>query len=128
MASHPSTPRATRLRTVGVAVRDQDEALRFSTRVLGFDRSLDVPLGDAGRWIEVTPPDEGTTIALTMARPGTPAGIETGIRLCAADAEEFRQHLLDHGASAGEVLRWPGVLAASSRRHPPAVGILSDSC
>jgi hypothetical protein len=70
---------------------------------------MDVPIGGGARWIELTLPGGGTTIALTLAGPGTPAGVETGIRLCAPDADAFRQHLLDHGASADEVLRWPGV-------------------
>ncbi len=109
MADTVSAPRATRLRTVGVPVRDQDEALRFYTQVLGFDTSLDVPMGGSGRWLEVTPQDGGATIALTLAKPGTPTGVETGIRLCTADADAFHQHLLACGASADEVLRWPAV-------------------
>ena len=99
----------TRVRTIGVPVRDQGRALEFYTDVLGCAKSLDVPVGGGARWIEVTPPGGGTTIALTVAKPAAPAGVETGIRLCARDADSFRQHLLDHGASADEVLRWPGV-------------------
>jgi lactoylglutathione lyase len=99
----------TRVRTIGVPVRDQDSALKFYTDVLGCGKSMDVPVGGGGRWIEVTPPGGGTTIALTMAKADAPAGVETGIRLCAPDADAFRQHLLDHGASVDEVLRWPGV-------------------
>ncbi|HEY7323807.1 MAG TPA: VOC family protein [Streptosporangiaceae bacterium] len=99
----------TRVRTIGVPVRDQDRALRFYTDVLGCGKSMDVPVRGGARWIEVTPPGGGTTIALTVAKPDAPAGVETGIRLCAPDADAFRQHLLDHGASADEVLRWPGV-------------------
>jgi lactoylglutathione lyase len=108
MTDITSTLRATRLRTVGVPVRDQDEALRFYTEVLGLAKTLDFPVGGSGRWIEVTPQAGGTTIAILLTKPGAPTGVETGIRLC-ADAEAFRQHLLDHGASADDVLRWPGV-------------------
>ena len=104
-----TTNQVTRMLTVGVPVRDQDRALDFYSTVLGLDTRMDVPIGEGARWIELAPPSGGTTIALTLARPGTPAGVETGIRLCAADADAFRRHLLDHGASAEEVLRWPGV-------------------
>jgi catechol 2,3-dioxygenase-like lactoylglutathione lyase family enzyme len=104
-----ATNQVTRILTVGVPVRDQDRALDFYSKVLGLDMRMDVPIGGGARWIELTPPGGGTTIALTLANPGTPAGVETGIRLCAPDADAFRQHLLDHGASADEVLRWPGV-------------------
>jgi lactoylglutathione lyase len=99
----------TRVRTIGVPVRDQDKALEFYTTVLGLDKTLDVPMGTGRRWIEVSPPCGGTTIALTTAKPGGPAGVETGIRLCVGDADAFRQHLIGNGASADEVLRWPGV-------------------
>jgi catechol 2,3-dioxygenase-like lactoylglutathione lyase family enzyme len=103
------TNHVTRMLTVGVPVRDQDRALEFYTTVLGLGTRMDVPIGGGARWIELTPPSGGTTIALTLATPETRAGVETGIRLCAADADAFRQHLLDQGASADEVLRWPGV-------------------
>ena len=97
------------MRTVGVPVRDQDRALEFYTGVLGLATSLDVDLGGGRRWIEVTPAGGGTTIALVTAKPDAPAGRETGIRLCTPDADALRAHLLGHGASADEVLRWPGV-------------------
>jgi catechol 2,3-dioxygenase-like lactoylglutathione lyase family enzyme len=109
MTDSTSTVRATRVLTIGVPVRDQNRALDFYTNVLGFDVGRDFPIGDDARWIEVTPPAGGTTIALTLANAAIPAGVETGIRLCAEDADAFRQHLLNHGASAEEVLRWPGV-------------------
>ncbi len=99
----------TRVRTIGVPVRDPEKALEFYTTVLGLDKTLDIPIGSGHRWIEVAPPGGGTTIALTAAKPGAPASVETGIRLCVDDADAFRQHLLGSGASADEVLRWPGV-------------------
>jgi lactoylglutathione lyase len=116
------TPRATRVRTIGVPVRDQGRALDFYTAVLGLSASLDVP-AVGGRWIEVAPADGGTTIALVPAKPGVPAGVETGIRLCTADAEAFRRHLLDRGASADEVLRWPGVPPMFAFRDPDGNGL-----
>jgi catechol 2,3-dioxygenase-like lactoylglutathione lyase family enzyme len=104
-----STNHVTRMLTVGVPVRDQDRALDFYSKVLGLDTRMDVPIGGGARWIELTPHSGGTTIALTLASPETPAGVETGIRLCTANADAFRQRLLDQGASVDEVLRWPGV-------------------
>ena len=109
MTALTSPGRVTRMRTVGVPVSDQDKALGFYTQVLGCDKTLDVAMGGGARWIEVTPCGGGASIALIAAKPAAPAGVETGIRLCAADADAFRRHLLEHGASADEVLRWPGV-------------------
>lgn len=109
MTASTRAQRVTRMRTVGIPVRDQDRALAFYTDVLGFDKTRDMDMGTGARWIEVTPGNGGTTVALVPAKPGAPASVETGIRLCAADADAFRKHLVEHGASAGEVLRWPGV-------------------
>ena len=109
MTATTSPARVTRMRTDGVPVSDQDKALEFYTEIQGFERTLDVCSGGGDRWIEVTPSGGGTTIALIAARPDAPAGVETGIRLCAPDADSFRRHLLEHGASADAVLRWPGV-------------------
>jgi len=99
----------TRMASVSIPVSDQDKALEFYTTVLGLSKSREYPMGGGARWIEVTTPGGGATIALTQANPDAPAPAETGIRLCVTDAEAFHEHLLRHGASADEVLRWPGV-------------------
>ena len=43
------------------------------------------------------------------AHDGVPAGVETGIRLTAADADDLHASLAAQGVDTGEVLRWPGV-------------------
>lgn len=40
-----------------VLVHDQDHALRFYTEVLGFEKKIDLPVGEF-RWLTVTSPDE----------------------------------------------------------------------
>jgi lactoylglutathione lyase len=109
MADSTTTTRVTRMHTVGVPVRDQDRALEFYTGVLGLETTMDVDLGGGRRWIEITPAAGGTTIALVSASASAPAGVETGIRLCTPDVDAFQAHLLKHGTSADDVLRWPGV-------------------
>jgi lactoylglutathione lyase len=96
------------IRTVGIPVVDQDEALTFYVDTLGFEKRLDVPMGGGARWIEVAPPDAATTIALIPAHEGLSAGVETGIRLTAHDADATHADFLAHGIDAGDVLRWPG--------------------
>ena len=101
--------RVSSVRTVGVPVLDQDRALEFYTEVLGLQKGLDVSLGNGGRWIEVTPAGAGTSIALVPSKPSAPAGVETGIRLTTADADELHAFLLKNAVDADDVLRWPGV-------------------
>ncbi|MGC7099396.1 VOC family protein [Amycolatopsis lurida] len=51
-----------------VGVDDQQRAKRFWTEVVGFSVTTDAPYGDSGaRWIEVTSPDGGTTLILSVA-------------------------------------------------------------
>jgi len=102
-------PQITGVRTVGVPVTDQDQALNFYVGTLGLDKRADLPLGGGRRWIEVAPAGAATTIALVAARDGAPAGVETGIRLIAADADDLHAGLSAQGVDTGEILRWPGV-------------------
>ncbi|HZC06972.1 MAG TPA: VOC family protein [Ktedonobacterales bacterium] len=48
----------THLARVTIVVRDQDEALRFYTEVLGFTKRADVQFGPGARWLTVAPPDQ----------------------------------------------------------------------
>ena len=99
----------TGIRTIGVPVSDQDRALEFYLGRLGFEKRLDADMGGGRRWIEVAPPGEATTVALIRARDDLPAGVETGIRFVAADAEAVHADLRAGGVDVDEVLRWPGV-------------------
>jgi catechol 2,3-dioxygenase-like lactoylglutathione lyase family enzyme len=56
--------------TVGLYVRDQDEALEFYVGKLGFDVHTDVRNGDY-RWLTVTHPDQ-PQLQLGLLRPGPP--------------------------------------------------------
>ncbi|HEY6468945.1 MAG TPA: VOC family protein [Candidatus Dormibacteraeota bacterium] len=96
------------IRTVGIPVVDQEEAVRFYVETLGFEKRLDVPMGSGARWIEVAPTNAVTTIALIRAHDGLPAGVETGIRLTTGDAEAMHGNFLAHSVDADDVLRWPG--------------------
>jgi lactoylglutathione lyase len=103
------TTRITGVRTIGVPVTDQEKALDFYTRTLGFTKQLDVPMGNGARWIEVAPDGAPVSVGLVPAKDGVPAGVETGIRLTAADADAVHADLLAAGADVDDVLRWPGV-------------------
>jgi catechol 2,3-dioxygenase-like lactoylglutathione lyase family enzyme len=48
---------------ISVPVTDQDKAVDFFVGVLGFEKRVDVPLGDHGRWIEVAPEGAQTVIS-----------------------------------------------------------------
>lgn len=68
------TATITRVDKVGVYVKDQQRALDFFTKTLGFTLLADQPMGPGARWIEVAPPGGETALALW-----TPPGLENRI-------------------------------------------------
>jgi catechol 2,3-dioxygenase-like lactoylglutathione lyase family enzyme len=112
------TTSITQVRTIAVPTTDQARSLAFYTDVLGFEKTLDAPFGPGQRWIEVTPPGGGATIALPP-RGDAPTGIDTGIRLETDDAEADHETLKAAGANVdAEVLRYPGVPPMFAFRDP----------
>jgi len=96
--------RITRIGTVIVPVSDQERALAFYVDTLGFEKRLDAPFGQGGRWIEVAPVGAVTTIALVQAPDRGAAGIV--VSLATEDADTDHQTLLARGVEAdAEVLR-----------------------
>ena len=92
--------------TVGIPVRDQDQALEFFTGTLGFEKRLDVRMGESFRWVTVAAPGAATSVAL-ITRPGT--GTDTGIRFLVPDAATEHATMRQRGIETGDLLRWPGV-------------------
>jgi len=90
--------RVSTINLVCVPSVDQDRAIEFYERVLGFEKRTDVPFGDDYRWVEVYPPSGTTGIALAPPRPGGPVGVETGITLATDDIDATHAHLREAGA------------------------------
>jgi catechol 2,3-dioxygenase-like lactoylglutathione lyase family enzyme len=101
--------RITSVRTVAIAVSDQDRAVDFYVGTLGFEKRLDAAFGPGLRWVEVAPPGGHTSLALVLAGEGHRAGVDTGIRLTSSDADEDHARLRGRGVDTDrEVLRMPG--------------------
>ena len=68
----------TKVGRVAVSVSDTDRALDFYVGTLGFEKVVDVPMGDAGRWVEVAIPGRlqghvvGADVDAEIARYGGP--------------------------------------------------------
>jgi lactoylglutathione lyase len=101
----------TDIRTVGISVTDQDQALAFYVDTLGFEKRLDAPISPTMRWIEVAPPGAASSIALTNndEDAGQAVGTDTGIRFVVPDAEAEHAAMRDLGVTVSEIMRWPGV-------------------
>ena len=78
----------TQVGRVALTVADTDRAIDFYVDTLGFEKVVDVPMGDAGRWVEVAIPGAATTIALAPPPQGKAAGgADTGICLDTSDVD-----------------------------------------
>lgn len=101
------------LRQVGrvcVTVADTDRAIDFYVDTLGFQKVVDVPMGQGMRWVEVALPGTATTIALAPPPQGQEAGNgQTGICLDSSDVDADHVTLRAAGVDVDdEVSRFGG--------------------
>ncbi len=123
MGNQDVTAGITEVSAVAIPVSDQDRALEFYTKILGFEKRLDAPFG-GGRWVSVAPPGGTAEIALVGGDQRTAASAHTGIRLSTPDADALHAHLHHRGAdtdpegghSDGRI-RPPDVLLPRPRRQ-----------
>jgi lactoylglutathione lyase len=99
----------TDVRTIGVNVTNQDDAIAFYVATLGFEKRLDAPISPTMRWIEVAPPRATTSIALNANEGTTNVAADTGIRFTVPDVEAEHASMRERGVNVGDVLRWDGV-------------------
>ncbi|MGO4594210.1 VOC family protein [Leifsonia sp. 2TAF2] len=105
--------------TIGIPVADQDRALAFYRDVLGLEVRVDAPVPQlGGRWIMLGASGSPVTVSLVLQKDEAPAGVETGIRFEARDADRAHEALVRGGGEVGEVLRWPGVPAMFAAHDP----------
>ena len=99
----------TDIRTIGITVADQDEALAFYVGTLGFEKRLDAPISPTMRWIVVAPAGANASIALNAREDPAGGAADTGIRFTVPDAEAEHAAMRERGVDVGELLRWDGV-------------------
>jgi catechol 2,3-dioxygenase-like lactoylglutathione lyase family enzyme len=105
--------------TVGVPVSDHDRAIDFYVGTLGLEKRLDAEFAPGQRWVEVAPAGAATTVALAPAPPGSPIGVDTGVRFRTTSADDDHARLKAAGVGIDpEVMHWPGVPPMFSLRDP----------
>jgi len=88
-----------------IAVSDQRKALDFYVNTLGWEKALDVPMGEAESFITVVPPGATTQLSLAPAHwlgPDRKVGGPTGIAFVAPDIEETYKILTERGVQFKE--------------------------
>jgi lactoylglutathione lyase len=99
----------TDVRTIGINVTNQDDAVAFYVDTLGFEKRLDATISPTMRWIEVAPPGATSSIALNANEGTTDVAADSGIRFTVPDAEAEHAAMRERGVNVGDVLRWDGV-------------------
>jgi catechol 2,3-dioxygenase-like lactoylglutathione lyase family enzyme len=90
---------------VAIPVTDQDRAKALFEE-FGLTTAMDAELQPGFRWVELSPPAGGASIALVRTGDELPTGIDTGIRLVTRDAQAAHTALSAKGLEVGELLDW----------------------
>ncbi len=91
-----------KLELVGVPVSDVDRAKEFYLAV-GFNADQDHTVSEDLRFVQMTPPGSGCSIAFGKGLTKLEPGSLDNLQMVVADADAVRAHLLERGVEASEV-------------------------
>jgi catechol 2,3-dioxygenase-like lactoylglutathione lyase family enzyme len=101
-------------------VSDQDAAIAFYTRKLGFELRSDSPFGENGeyRWVEVAPPGSRARLALNPPMYDQPGGSSIGVETADVLGEHARLSAIGGIDLDPEPMRSPGAPLMFMLRDP----------
>jgi catechol 2,3-dioxygenase-like lactoylglutathione lyase family enzyme len=117
-ASHVETPGIERISSITILVKDQEEALRWYTEKLGFEKRADNSKSVSGfRWLTVAPraqPDLEVVLLLAEGNDAARVGKGTTTVLSTTDCKKLVAELEARGvAFSGGVEEMPWGIAAN---------------
>ncbi|HEX5147491.1 MAG TPA: VOC family protein [Candidatus Limnocylindrales bacterium] len=117
-----------RIRLTSVLVDDQDRALDFYTRVLGFVKKTEIPLGEA-RWLTVVSPEDPDGPELVLEPSGHPA-VGPFKAALVADGIPFTSFAVSDAAAEYERLVGLGVSFTQPplTMGPVTTAVFDDTC
>jgi catechol 2,3-dioxygenase-like lactoylglutathione lyase family enzyme len=92
-----------RLEVVQVPVSDVDRAKDFYTEKAGFNADHDHRVSEGLRFVQLTPPGSGCSIALGEGLTEMEPGSLEGLQLVVEDIEAARSELAERGVEVSEV-------------------------
>jgi predicted enzyme related to lactoylglutathione lyase len=95
-----------KLELVQVPVSDVDRAKNFYTEQVGFNADHDHQVSDELRFVQLTPPGSGCSIAIGPPSKMEPGSVD-GLQLVVADADAARAELAERGVEVSEVQDFP---------------------
>jgi catechol 2,3-dioxygenase-like lactoylglutathione lyase family enzyme len=117
-----------RINVTSVLVDDQDKALDFYTRVLGFVKKTEIPVG-AARWLTVVSPEQPDGTELVLEPDGHPAAKPFKEALV-GDGIPFTSFAVDDVKAEYERLRAAGVQFTQepTEMGPVTTAVFDDTC
>jgi predicted enzyme related to lactoylglutathione lyase len=96
-----------RLELIQVPVSDIDRAKAFYVENVGFTADSDHQVSDSLRFVQLTPPGSGCSIALTSGAHHMRPGSIEGLQMVVDDAEASRKELAQRGVDVSDVQVFP---------------------
>ena len=96
-----------KLELVNVPVSDVDSAKAFYTERAGFHADHDHQVSDELRFVQLTPPGSGCSIAIGTGFGTMSPGSLQGLQLVVPDIDAARAELADRGVEVSEVQEFP---------------------
>ncbi len=96
-----------KLELISVPVSDVDRAKAFYVEQVGFNLDHDHQVSPELRFVQLTPPGSGCSIAIGTGMSTAPAGSVAGLQLVVADIEAAHAHLAARGVEVGEIQDLP---------------------
>jgi catechol 2,3-dioxygenase-like lactoylglutathione lyase family enzyme len=96
-----------KLELVAVPVSDVDRAKAFYVDRVGFVADHDHRVSDELRFVQLTPPGSGCSIAFGTGISESEPGSLQGLQLVVADVHAARAQLVENGVEATEVQDFP---------------------
>lgn len=117
-----------RIVVTNVYVDDQEEALDFYTRVLGFKKKQDIPMGES-RWLTVVSAEAPDGVELLLEPSGHPA-VGPFKDALAEDGIPFTTFQVDDCRTEFERLKGLGVrfIQEPTEMGPVTTAVLDDTC
>jgi catechol 2,3-dioxygenase-like lactoylglutathione lyase family enzyme len=117
-----------RINLTSVLVNDQDNALRFYTEVLGFEKKTEIPLGEH-RWLTVVSPDDPGGTELVLEPDAHPAA-KVFKEALVSDGIPYTSFAVDDIAAEFARLERLGVRFTQqpAEMGPVATAVFDDTC
>ena len=96
-----------KLELVAIPVTDVDRAKAFYVDQVGFNADHDHKVSDEMRFVQLTPPGSGCSIALGKGIVESEPGSVRGVQLVVADIEAAHAQLAERGVDVSEVQDFP---------------------